>query len=109
MTLSATLPHSSKQTSLTVTARARANAVRNAARFPWAAAARDAAVRSAATWLALSDEVLWALVPGQELPRSIHVYKVYGTNQTALCPKCKAGIIPFGNYPWLTDVFQRPW
>jgi hypothetical protein len=109
MTLSGTLPPSSKQASLTVTAGARANAVRNAARFPWAAAERDAAVRSAAPWLVLSDEALWALVPGQELPRSIHVYKVYGTNQTALCPNCKSGIIPSGNYPWLTDVFRRPW
>src|SRR4051812_36065455 len=81
MTLSGTPPPSSKQASLTVTAEARANAVRNAARFPWAAADRDAAMRAAAPWLALSDEALWELVPGQELPRSIHVYKVYGTNQ----------------------------
>lgn len=100
---------SAKESSLTVTAAARANAVRNAARFPWAAAERDAAVRAAGRWLGMSDEALWALVPGQDLPRSIHVYNVLGTNKTPVCPSCKTGIIPFGNYPWLTDVFQRPW
>src|SRR5207237_4052311 len=70
---------------------------------------RNSAIRAAAPWLAMTDDALWGLVPSQELPRSIHVFNVYGTNKIALCPRCKEGIIPFGNYPWLTDVFKRPW
>src|SRR5262249_8298675 len=95
-------PLRAKQSSLTVTAVQRANAVRNAGRYAWATAERDAAVHAAEPWLRLADEALWALVPSQELPRSIHVSSVYGTNETALCPNCKRGIIPFGNYPWRT-------
>src|SRR5579872_3949840 len=102
-------PAVGKAASIMLTAAQRANALRNAARFPWAAAERDAAVQATRPWLDRSDDLLWDLVPGQELPRSIHVFKIYGTNKIALCPRCKTGIIPFGNYPWLTDVFGRPW
>lgn len=105
----APLPASAKTASLTLTAAQRANAVRNARRFPWAKAEQEAAIHAAQPWLDRSDETLWNLIASQELPRSIHVYNVYGTNKIALCPNCKTGIIPFGNYPWLTDVFQRPW
>jgi hypothetical protein len=109
MTPAEASPASAKQAGLTVTAAERANAVRNAARFPWAAAEREAAVRAAEPWRLRSDEALWDLVPGQELPRSIHVFKVSNSNKIALCPHCKDGIVPFGNYPWITDVFTRTW
>lgn len=98
-----------KEASLTVTAQQRANAVRNAARYGWARSERAAAEKAAERWKAMSDEELWALIPSQELPRSIHVYNIAGTNKTALCPECKEGIIPFGNYPWRCDVFGKPW
>jgi len=99
----------SKEASLTITARQRATAVRNAERFDWARQEVAEAKRAAAPWLALSDDELWDLIPSQELPRSIHVYSVYGSNRIALCPHCREGIIPFGNYPWRHDVFKRPW
>ncbi|HZT43796.1 MAG TPA: heparinase II/III family protein [Chthonomonadaceae bacterium] len=98
-----------KAASLTTTAADRANAVRNAGRFAWAAAERDAAQEAAAPWRLLDEDTLWALIPGQELPRSIHIVNVYGTDKIALCPNCQDGIIPYGNYPWLTDVFRCPW
>lgn len=102
-------PTTAKQASLTISAAKRANALRNAERFAWAAAERDAAIQAAEKWLALSDDALWELIPGQELPRSVHIYDVYGTSKTPLCPHCKTGIIPYGNYPWQMDVFKRPW
>lgn len=98
-----------KEASLTITARQRALAVQNAARFEWARAEQEAARKAAAPWLAMSDEELWDLIPSQELPRSIHVFNVAGTNRIALCPKCREGIIPFGNYPWRTYLRKRPW
>ncbi|HLV81155.1 MAG TPA: hypothetical protein VKT32_12785, partial [Chthonomonadaceae bacterium] len=98
-----------KAASLTIRAADRAGAVRNAARFAWAAAERDSAIEAAEYWRRLDDDALWNLIPSQELPRSIHVFNVFGTDKTALCPNCRDGILPFGNYPWITDVFQRPW
>lgn len=109
MVLAGTSLGLAKDASLTITARQRATAVQNAARFAWAKAEQAQAEKAAAPWLALSDEDLWALVPSQELPRSIHVFNVAGTNRIALCPQCREGIIPFGNYPWRTDVARRPW
>ncbi len=102
-------PAGAKEASITVTARQRANAVRNAGRFEWAKAERAGAEAAAAPWKAMPDEELWAIVPSQELPRSIHVFSVYGTNKIALCPQCREGIIPFGNYPWKVDVAKAPW
>lgn len=98
-----------KAASLTITATDRANAVRNAGRLAWAAAQRDAALGAAEPWCLPNENTLWELIPGQELPRSIHVVNVFGTDKTAVCPCCQDGILPFGNYPWLTDVFRRPW
>jgi len=98
-----------KEFSLTLTACQRANAVRNAGRYEWARAEREAAEKAAAPWRAMANEKLWEMVPSQELPRTIHVHNVAFTNKTALCPQCKEGIIPFGNYPWSIDVFARPW
>src|SRR5690242_1562041 len=108
-TPSQAVPATGKSASLTVTAAQRANAVRNAARYAWAKAEQEAAIQAAQPWLERSDDTLWDLIASQELPRSIHVYSVFGTNKIALCPNCKEGIIPFGNYPWLTEVFARPW
>lgn len=98
----------SQRESITLSKADRVNAVRNAAKFAWAAAEREAAIAAAEPWR-LDDDTLWDLIPGQELPRSIHVYNVFGTNKIALCPHCRDGIVPFGNYPWITDVFRRPW
>lgn len=98
-----------KEASVTVTAQMRANAVRNAERFEWAKAQRDRAVAAAARWLAMTDEQLWDLIPSQELPRSTHIFSVYGTNRTEMCPKCREGMFRRGSYAWRTDVFGRPW
>lgn len=92
-----------KEHSRFVTAQMRANAIANAQRLEWARAARDAAVADAERWAGLSDEQLWQMVPGQDLPRDIHVSQACG------CPNCGKAIDKFGNYPWKVDVRGKPW
>ena len=56
-----------------------ANIRKNVERFlTWARAERDQAVDRAAGWLAKSDEDLWRMVPGQDLPRAIDVTMMLG-------------------------------
>ncbi len=86
-----------------VTAQMRANAIANAQKLAWATGARDAAVAAAQRWAQLSDEALWAIVPGQDLPRDIHVSQACG------CPNCGKAIDKFGNYPWKVDYRGKPW
>src|SRR5688500_11798248 len=50
------------------------NSLRNNARtFEWARKLKQAAISKAEPWLAVSDEELWSMVPGQDLPRCIDV------------------------------------
>jgi hypothetical protein len=98
-----------KTGSVTVTAKMRGNAQANIAKYPWAKKERDAAVKSAQRWLDTPDADLWTLVTPQSLPRTIHTTLIRGTNRVALCPKCREGIVPFGNYPWRKDAVKRPW
>ena len=50
-----------------------ANARANCDKHEWAADLRNAAVERAAEWVSRSDGELWAMVPGQDLPRCIDV------------------------------------
>ena len=95
--------------SVTVTAEMRANAQANFAKYPWAARQRDWAVQEAKRWLEMADAELWSLVTPQSLPRTAHTTLIRGTNRVASCPKCRDGIIPFGNYPWRIEATKRPW
>ena len=98
-----------KTAGVTITAQMRANAQANTAKYDWAKKQRDAAVKAAQHWLDMPDEDLWMQVTPQSLPRTIHTTLIRGTNRTALCPKCREGIVPFGNYPWRHDALKRPW
>ncbi len=98
-----------KTASVTVTAKMRSNAQANAARYEWARKKVEAVQKAAQPWLDMSDEELWLQAPAQSVPRTIHTTLIRGTNRTALCPACKDGIVPFGNYPWRIDTAKRPW
>jgi hypothetical protein len=98
-----------KQQSVTITAQMRATVQANVANYPWAKKQRDAAVKGAKRWLEMSDAQLWQFVTPQSLPRTIHTTLIRGTNRVAICPKCREGIEPFGNYPWRIDALKRPW
>lgn len=80
-----------------------ANARRNIERYDWAKEIRDKAVAAANVYARQTDDFLWALIPPNEIPRSIEV------NVDRGCPRCGRQIDRFGNYPWKCDVIARPW
>ncbi len=85
---------------------------RNIERYDWARAERDRAVAQAAPWLAKSDEELWRMVPGQDLPRAADVTmtrRPSGPPTRKGCLVCGEAIDKFGAYPWLVDIERRPW
>ncbi len=84
-----------------------ANLRANCGQYPWAKAQRDAVVRAAAPYLRLSDDQLWQLVPGQQVPRAIDVSMWKGRRPG--CPRCGQQINRYGNYPYQPDVLGRPW
>ena len=98
-----------KTQSRTVTAEMRANAVRNAKRYKWAREEQRQAIKAAAPWLKVPDRELWMMVTPQTLPRTIHTTQIRYTDRDAVCPNCRDGIVPYGNYPWKIDVLKRPW
>ena len=88
-----------------------ANLRANVEKFDWAAAQRDAAVKRAERWLALSEDDLWGLVPCQNLPRAIDVTmtKMPGGNLRLGCLECGDDIFAHGNYPYVVDPAGAPW
>lgn len=85
-----------------------ANLRANCERHAWAQAQRTAAVRAAEPWVALDDDTLWRMVPGQKLPRTIDVS--WRAGQRVGCPLCGNKIhAQGGNYPWKVDVWKLPW
>lgn len=88
-----------------------AHARRNIARFSWAAELRDEAVRKAARWRAREDAALWALVPGQDLPRTIDVTLTRspaGTTRQG-CLSCGHAIDRFGSFPYEPEIERLDW
>jgi len=45
----------------------------NCDKYEWAGKQRNQVIERAKSWLAKSDEELWTMVPGQDLPRTIDV------------------------------------
>lgn len=77
----------------------------------WARQLKEAAIEKAAPWIAIKDETLWAMVPGQELPRCIDVtFDRLTTGPKSLgCLHCGDKIKSFGNYPYNPDFKNHPW
>ncbi len=84
-----------------------ANVRANCEKYDWAKQQRDAAVRAANVYVQLSDDYLWKLMAGNELPRSLHVCFPQGEGK--YCPGCGMGINKFGHYPWGWGHFSNPW
>ncbi|MFH1969011.1 MAG: protein kinase [Verrucomicrobiota bacterium] len=101
--LSASAKADIKSCSRLVTAEMRANALGNVKQHAWAREEQQRAVAAAAPWVALSDDALWDLIPSQKLPRDGHTNKEIG------CPNCGKDIVPYGNYPWVIDFWDKPW
>lgn len=88
------------------------NARANCSKHDWAAKIRAGAVEAARPWLARSDEELWQMIPGQDLPRCIDVTLDRSRKGAATrmgCLKCGEKIFEHGNYPYTPDFDARPW
>ncbi|MCC6445969.1 MAG: heparinase [Armatimonadetes bacterium] len=80
----------------------------NVARYDWARVQKVSAVAAAERWVKLSDEELWAMVPGQNLPRTIDPCMDWGVRKGG-CPTCGLSIYEYDKYPWRADVWGKPW
>lgn len=80
-----------------------AAARRNIASFAWARQLRDGVLPYANRLAAQTDDWLWGLVPGQNLPRSINVNYVLGS------PVTGKDVYQLGFYPFRIDQWNRPW
>jgi hypothetical protein len=83
----------------------------NCQKYDWARKRLDAVVINAKPWLAKSDEELWKMVPGQDLPRTIDVtYDKFSSGPKFLgCLICGEKISKYGNYPYDPDFENKPW
>ncbi|HJP32024.1 MAG TPA: heparinase II/III family protein [Candidatus Latescibacteria bacterium] len=74
----------------------------NVSRYPWARDLADQAMAASQPFVDRTDEELWSLVTGQQVPRGIHVNPDLG------CPSCGRRVYEeHGNYPWILDI-NRP-
>ncbi len=75
-----------------------------ALRKSWTPQNRERARKKWKRYLGLSDEQLWALLPGPQVYRSI------GVHRSAGCPKCgRAAYKAGGLWPFKCDMWRRPW
>lgn len=88
-----------------------ANLRNNCRTFEWAKQQLKVVVEQAKPWLAKSDEMLWMMVPGQDLPRTIDVaYDKFATGPKFVgCIVCGDKIFRYGNYPYDPDFENKPW
>ncbi len=83
----------------------------NCQKYDWAKRRLNAAVEKAKPWLAKTDEMLWKMVPGQDLPRTIDAaYDKFATGPKFVgCIVCGDKIFGHGNYPYNPDFENKPW
>ena len=99
-----------KEQSWFVTAEMRAAVRANAEKLPWARQEQERATAAAQPWLDRSDHELWAMVPAQELPRTIYTNEgVIYKGQSPSCPGCgEAAPAKYGRTWWKFSA-DRPW
>ena len=87
------------------------NLRKNCERYDWARQLKETAVRQAEPWVNIEDEKLWAMVPGQNLPRCIDVTfdRLTSGPKSLGCLQCGDEIKRFGNYPYEPDFQHKPW
>lgn len=88
-----------------------ANARENCRKYDWAQRRRDEAKSAAARWVSKSDEELWRMVPGQDLPRCIDISLdtlTTGTRRTG-CLKCGDTYYNWAQYLEDEKFDKKPW
>jgi len=88
-----------------------ANLRANCDQYDWARKKREAVILKATLWLSRSDEELWSMVPGQDLPRCIDVTFDRLTKGPKFlgCLKCGNKVSRYGNYPYNPEFESKPW
>ena len=83
----------------------------NCDRYEWAQQQQKTAIKRAEYWVQLSDEKLWAMIPGQNLGRCIDVTfdRLTSGPRSLGCLQCGNAIKRFGNYPYTPDFVDKPW
>jgi len=83
----------------------------NCNKYEWAGKQRELVIANAKPWIDKSDEELWQMVPGQDLPRAIDVtFDRLTTGPRILgCLVCGEKIFQYGNYPYDPDFENKPW
>lgn len=68
-------------------------------------------IEAARPWIELSDDELWAMVPGQELPRTIEVTWDYNFPKRPRlgCLECGEAVYDHGGYPYEPEFWEKPW
>jgi hypothetical protein len=83
----------------------------NCLKYEWAGKRKEAVIARASLWLKKSDDELWTMVPGQDLPRTIDVTidRLAEGPLSLGCLVCGDKIRKFGNYPYEPDFENKPW
>lgn len=83
----------------------------NCEKYDWAKELRSKSINRANLWVSKSDDELWAMVPGQNLPRCIDVtFDRLTTGPKVLgCLICGNDIFKYGNYPYQPEFENKPW
>lgn len=83
----------------------------NCNKYEWGKKLKSNAVNKAAFWISKSDEELWGMVQGQNLPRTIDVtFDRLTTGPKILgCLKCGLDVLQYGNYPYEPEFEKKPW
>lgn len=87
------------------------NLQNNCNTYEWGKKLKSNAVSKAAFWVSKSDEELWGMVQGQNLPRTIDVTFDRLTKGPKIlgCLKCGLDVLKYGNYPYEPEFEKRPW
>jgi len=93
-----------------ITAQMREYALVNARRHSWVRDQRDRVLAVAEAWVNRSDDVLWSMVPGQELPRTLCTTEgVRSRGVEPGCPNCgRTGFDQYRMGWWFIDG-KKPW
>ncbi|SKB30585.1 heparinase II/III domain-containing protein [Daejeonella lutea] len=87
------------------------NVQANCNKYDWGKKLKSDAISKAAFWTDKSDEELWAMVQGQNLPRTIDVTFDRLTKGPKIlgCLKCGLDVLKYGNYPYEPEFEKKPW
>jgi len=86
------------------------NAKRNIEKYDWAKSQRDTYVNAADVLIGYDVDTLYNLVTTQELPRASTLAYRFGDTGAYTCIYCDKDLTAeFGTYPWVMNVFTKPW